>query len=226
MNDPLVISSLEEWVLFVFDHPASDPRWYWDFDAPWWNEEDHFPEVIAYLTSLFTDSKKHLEPYSNAQINQGLWYMVHNSSSNHMYALFDENIPLKHRLLCIKEIENFFWDCFAERCSANLSHCDDSLEIDILNSACYMFFDLLPYIGKPNDPKSQQVDQAFLNVLEHVIYIPHTACCESGLHGLGHWALNYPQQAKEIINKFLKAFPNLNPILVNYAKQAAIACVQ
>jgi hypothetical protein len=29
--------SFADWVLFVFDHPAESPQWYWGEEAPFWN---------------------------------------------------------------------------------------------------------------------------------------------------------------------------------------------
>jgi hypothetical protein len=61
-------------------------------------------------------------------------------------------------------------------------------------------------------------------VLRRLLAIPHDACRESALHGLGHWAIYYPQVA-QMIDEFLRNTPHLRPELVTYAERARTGCI-
>jgi hypothetical protein len=58
-----------------------------------------------------------------------------------------------------------------------------------------------------------------LTVLSELVEIPHDACRESALHGLGHWALFDPNAAA-MIESFLARAHGLRPELIAYATQA------
>ena len=66
-----------DWLRQVFDNPVADPAWRWGVaaDIP----EPAPPDCVAYLTWLFEEPESALAPYSDAQINQGLWYLVNAS---------------------------------------------------------------------------------------------------------------------------------------------------
>ena len=51
------------------------------------------------------------------------------------------------------------------------------------------------------------------------MYLQNLACIESGLHGLGHLAHQYPEIVEPIIETFLQT-QNLNPVLIDYAQHA------
>jgi hypothetical protein len=67
--------SFEQWLAYVFDHPIEEHKnaWYWDIDRDWWNETP--AETIQFLTQAFENAAEVLEPYSDAQLNQGMWFM-------------------------------------------------------------------------------------------------------------------------------------------------------
>jgi len=227
MSQPLEISSFEEWISYIFDHPVSDPAWHWDIDVPQWNEEDHNAEVVAYMTELFENAQEVLKPFSNAQLNQGFCFLASNSCSNHMYALLDEVIPWYQRRRCIQSMETLFRNCFAQRCSSHISHGQHAHapDIDVLNSACYMWFDLVPIHAVPKIPANYRVYGAFLEVIERILYIRHDACRESGLHGVGEWSCAYGRKAYRIVERYVRRTPKLRPELIDYAHRAAIGYI-
>ena len=55
--------------------------------------------------------------------------------------------------------------------------------------------------------------------LRAILAIPHDACRESALHGIGHWVRHYSQLA-DIVDQFLSGTPGLRPELVTYAESA------
>jgi hypothetical protein len=66
------------------------------------------------------------------------------------------------------------------------------------------------------------IELADVNVLlapGRLLNVPHDACRESALHGLGEWAFKYPQVAV-IVDDFLRRTPNLRPELMAYAERA------
>jgi hypothetical protein len=57
-------------------------------------------------------------------------------------------------------------------------------------------------------------------VLRHALSIPHLACQESALHGLGHFGSVQKEPVLSIVSEFLQA-QRILPELVGYAKRAA-----
>lgn len=215
--------TFDEWVVHVFDHPASDPKWYFDLDAEYW----HGPPaaVVAYLTRLFEDPGPHVARYSNEQLGQGFWYVASNGASGYMFALLDEQVELEARVRCVRAIGALFARLFAPRCSPHLSHLDEP-GANPLNVSCYMWWDLIPFLGRPDDPSRREIDDACLGVMERTLDLDSIACRESALHGLGHWHGGYPRRVESAIDAFLTAHPDLRPELVRYAQSARSGCVQ
>ena len=96
--------TFDEWVLYAFDHPVDDHRnaWYWNDDAEWWDCPS--AQTVQFLTQAFENAATVLQPYTDAQLNQGLWFIASNACSNHMFALMDEAVPWPERKRCIQAI--------------------------------------------------------------------------------------------------------------------------
>ncbi len=82
-----------------------------------------------------------------------------------------------------------------------------------------MWWDVLPIHGRPDLPERTEFDSEVLLVLQRLLTIPHDACRESALHGLGHWSIYYPNVA-DTIDEFLSHCPDMRHELVAYAKSA------
>jgi hypothetical protein len=95
--DPHVTPTFAGWLRHVFAHPITDSAWYWDLGAD--TSEPASPDCVAYLTRLFEEPEVVLAPYSEAQVDQGLWYLVDSSCSDHMFSLTEPGVawPLRHR---------------------------------------------------------------------------------------------------------------------------------
>jgi len=76
----LVQNSLPKWIAHVFDHPVTDPAWYWDRDAPHW--EDSPEHIATYIASAFEHSGELFASFSDKQLNLGFWYLVSNNCWN------------------------------------------------------------------------------------------------------------------------------------------------
>jgi hypothetical protein len=219
--------TFEEWLIYVFDRPVptgGEKAWYWDFDAQWWDEDAHRIEVLQFLTQAFEGASQVFQPYTDAQLNHGLWYIADNSCSNHMFALLDESLPWSARGRCVDSIHRLYEQCFAKRCSPHLSHLDEP-GANPLNAVRYMWWDIIPIAGKPDDPARRQLDQAILQIMESTLRLDSIACRESALQGLGQWQMYYPDRVRKIIDSFSLSHPQLPEKLQAYMKLAYIGCV-
>lgn len=219
MPDQSSSLSFRDWVTHVFNHPVTDPQWYFDGMADGDDPDVPTGVILAHMTQLFDDPVTVLLGYDDAQLNQGFWYLVSNCCSNHMFALTDCSAPLSSRIRCIESISSLFGKLFAVRCSNHLS-CLSPPGINPLNSVCYMWWDIIPMHGEPNDPTRREIDTAVLSVMESILALDSLACLESALHGLGHWALSYPSRIAEIIDRSLIHSRSWPAELVNYALSA------
>jgi hypothetical protein len=107
------------------------------------------------------------------------------------------------------------------RCAPLLSHLDEP-GLKPLNSACYMWWDLLRSVIDPpvaSATESKALRNEVLAVLRHILTASHDACRESALHGLGHCASSDREAVELIIDDFLTA-PDLRPELKTYAERA------
>ena len=205
----------DEWVKHVFDHAVTDPEWHFDAYADDWAGT---PIVTTrYVTRLFENAEEPLRPFSDAQVNQGLWYMASNCCSSIMVdVLEDPTVPWPELRRCICSIRSLFERCFAKRCSNHLSHLGEP-GANPINGVCYMWWDVFPALGANDDPSKRERDQAILDVMRDTIELPCDACRESALHGLGHWHGSYPDAVVPIIDDFLRRFPEIRDQLRTYA---------
>ena len=208
--------TFEQWVRYVFDHPVTVPAWHWDPEA----ESADLPplRIIAYATKLFEGCGGLLDAYSDAQVNQGLWFLI-SETSPHLYALADTSIPLEERLHCIRSISALFEQCFVPRCAPRLSHLDE-IGADTLNCVCYMWWDIFPLRAQPANIERREIDKACLTVMETTLRLPSIACQESALHGLGHWGRFYPDVCEGIAATYMKEHEGSRIELWRYAERA------
>ena len=236
--------SFEDWITYVFDHPVTDPAWHWDIGRDYWDELGQPAITVAYLTRAFEGAHTVLAPFSDAQLNQGLWFLASNSCSNHMFALLDPTVPWPARERGIQSMFHLFSRVFLTRCAADhLSHLDrdGTTPSNPLNTVCYMWWDILPIFGRPAEPAHAGVPDACLEVMRLTLDLDSDACRESALHGLGHWHDAYPRRVETIIDTFLQRYeprrkrrggqpcPSstraLRPELRAYALSAQTGCV-
>jgi len=224
MGKKLTDLTFEEWIIFTFDHSVEEIKlaWHWDPDADWW--AGPAAVTVEYLTQAFENASQVFQPFSDAQLNQGLWYIVSNACSNHMFALMDTSVPWPARQRCIRSFHALYEGCVLPRCTPHLSHIDEP-GASPLNLVCYMWWDIIPLYGDPKDPAHKEMDQAILEVMASTLRIESIPCQESALHGLGHWARLYPGQVTGIIDRFLNAHHALPDALKSYAMSAYRGCV-
>jgi hypothetical protein len=211
--------SYETWIAHCFDHPVTANAWYLAPDTAQWNAPAEL--TLAYLSRLFNTPMESVGKFSDEQLNQGFWYLVSNNCSDHMYLLVDASLPEASRLACLHAMKQLFGELFFQRCSNLPSHGKPAdAGLSALNGICYMWWDLMPIHGEPNDPRRAAFDAAVLTLMRDILGMGSFACQESALHGLGHWSYFYRAQVRQIIDHYLHDAPE-NAVLGAYARLAA-----
>ena len=211
--------SYEEWIDHCFDRPVTETAWYFTSDEP----DPELPQAttLAYLTRLFLTSKPSLACFTDEQVSQGLWYIVPNTGSEHMYTLVEEELPEADRIACLHAIGQFYADLFSERCSNSVANAP---EAGVLNGICYMWFDVMP-IHPTYGAARRNFDAAAYEVFESILALDSIACQEAALHALGHWADGNAELVHRIIGEHLARMPT-GYILRQYALEAKVGNVQ
>ncbi|KAB2857356.1 MAG: hypothetical protein F9K46_13050 [Anaerolineae bacterium] len=206
--------SFDEWVQYIFDNPGGDDSWRFHLDPPLVSDSVQ----LDYLTRLFENASSVLTPYSDAQVNNGLWF-IGGSALGIVEVLFDEGLAWGRREQCIRAMYGLYADIFAKRCSPHLSHLDEP-GANPLNSICYMWWDLLPILWyeAPFYPVG-------FEVMRDTLQLDSIACQEGALHGLGHLAFYREDEVAAVIDQFLEQHPNIRPELRTYALAARSGCI-
>jgi hypothetical protein len=217
--------SYDAWVEHAFGHEVRfhGAPWFFDQDAPWWEPS---PAVaVAYLTRLFASAAEALEFFSDAQVAQGLTYLVSTSASGDNGWLSSPSVPTADRLACVEAIHELFAGLFAPRVAPVLGHRSEPGAEAPLNIVCYMWWDEFPCLALPGDPDHDLLHQAAIAVMEQTLRLDSIACKEAALHGLGHWAGRHPNLVRPVINAFVTANADARADLIAYAKSARGGCV-
>jgi hypothetical protein len=80
----------EAWAEFVFDRIVSTPNWYQGADAEEWSEEP--AQVAGHIVSTFENAGEFLSGWSDAQLDQGFWYMAYGDPGGMSALAPDEEI--------------------------------------------------------------------------------------------------------------------------------------
>ncbi|MGH7814807.1 MAG: hypothetical protein ACREQI_12485 [Candidatus Binataceae bacterium] len=246
--------SFETWVKWVFDHSvAAKGEKEWWFCVPDADEGGRWLDrppwrVINYMTRLFEDPVPPLKPYSDEQIDQGLWFIFNNSNSRHIDCLHSEQVSLAHRRRCIRAIAPLYRKLILPRSAEEIQACLNPPGRP-LNSIGYMLWDIVcdaswrPWEpmkrrriakrafggragGSPYFPKDLKIKREILCTLSELVTVPHLAGQEAAIHGLGHIEQELRGSSREIIDRFLAEHPDLHPKLREYALQAREGKIQ
>jgi len=208
--------SFDAWVRRIFDHPVRYP-----LGDPIEAVEPEPPaaESVRYLTRLFTEPIAILTPYSNAQIAQGIWQFSHTYTTSYLQNLLDARVDWNDRRECIRSIATFFEQIFSRRCSGEMFHLGRGAASP-LNAPCFLWWDMFPTWGEPEDESRAAVDAELLEVITRGLSLDSLACQESALHGLGHWQDSYPAYVQRAIDEFLARSTDIPAELREYADDA------
>lgn len=190
----------DEWISFIFDHPVTNPEWHWENDPPTFEVSE--ADCANLIEQTFTHSGRDLTRFTDAQVNQGINFLISPACSGYMSALRDSRVSIDTRLSAIRSIFILYRDCFQARCSETLSHLDQVSRSD-LNPMCYMFWDINPLVClKGTDEEASLADCVF-SVLADTLGLPHLACQEAAIHAYGEFSCFYPERVEEAVDAFL-----------------------
>jgi len=196
--------------------PPDDPAAEWPFPGG--------AIELAHLTRLLTDPATVLGPYDDDVVGRGIWSLFDSGGAASTLLLADPTLPLDDRLAATRAIGNLYADLFVPRCQERLGHRGE--QEGWLEMACYMLWDLAAFAGEPGSREGNLLEDAILDVLERALRLPHVACQESALHGLGHRVARHPDRVPMIIDRWLRAGGARNDQLREYARAARSGCVQ
>ncbi len=204
------------------------PEWSgWD-EIDWRDSHRIFTE---YMTQTFENADEMLWQFSDAQINQGLWYLAMPGLGEYIFDMLrpveDEShseIPWALRGRCLLSFYSLFETLFQKRCSLHLSHRLESgsatlldQEVSPLNSICYMWYDIVCTRTNIENINNLRLQDIFLSVLEKTLTLDSEPCLEGALHGLGHCHIFYPDRVEHIIDQFLTENNRISADLRQYA---------
>jgi hypothetical protein len=220
-----VKSSLEDdferFIDHIFNHEVADTSWYFEDDIDLWLGDP--AQSVEYMTRLFSDPAERLSKFTDAQLDQGFWYLL--SIGGIMSELNNEVIPLSSRIACIQSFVPLFSKLFKLRCTDHLGHMSQP-EAGALNSSCYMWWDIFPLHRQSKLASVKACEEVSLIVMQEILNVESIPCQESALHGLGHLQMYYPDQVKLIIEEFISINKSNSSDLLLYAKYAAIGQIQ
>jgi hypothetical protein len=197
----------DQWLRALFDRPDDAGReWYWDSGL---DIEATDEQKVVLLGRTFQRCGSDLTRFTDRQVSNGLSYIFNNSVSDTVYLLCQKGGAEEPRIDAVRQMKHLYRDCFARRCSPVLSHL--SAAAGPLNGICYMLWDVTPLTAWQD---------VVLDVMEDALYVPHDACIESALHGLGHRHPQNKERIAGIIDRFLATVKGLNPDLRQYARAA------
>ena len=196
------------WLNRVFGRTAKQP-------APLFEED---PETICELIRMtLARSGEDLTRFSDKQVNQGL-HLIFSSSHHLVQSIGNPLVPAQTRSATVLAIKTLYAECFAKRAQPVLSHLDEK-PTSPLNSICYMLWDTTPISMWGHVAGCEYFDLS-LEVLAFALYLPHPACVESALHGLGHIGGGTVQRVQQMIEQWLTRNPTSRPELRTYAQFA------
>jgi hypothetical protein len=219
-------ATFSEWLDAVFNHPVKKREWYWDegLESYWDRLELSNSITVEYMTRLFSapDQPKR---YSLEQIAQGIWFLIGKSSpGGSAYALLKSDVPLSHRIACVRAMANFFRAFVVPAAPGRANEQKDEFQ-----GVCYMWWDIFPTYGGPthgpNTGGEPELHTACLNTMAEILSMPCELCQLSALHGLGHWHRNYSEKVEGIVDTFLQKTPDLTNRIIDYAGKAQVGRV-
>lgn len=214
-------ATFNEWLDAVFDHSVEKKEWYWteDFEAYWARLELSDAVTVEYMTCLFL-APDQLTRYSMDQVAQGMWFLIGESSpGKSVHALLNSDVPLSHRIACVRAMVNFFRAFVLPVAPGRANEQKDDFQ-----GICYMWWDIFPTYGGPTygpgTGGEPELHTACLDTMAAILSMPSELCQLSALHGLGHWHRNYGEKVEGIVETFLETTLNLTNRIMEYAGKA------
>jgi hypothetical protein len=206
-----------QFLAHVFDRADTPNGWYFDEEyEPFGSEDQELAElVLAVLSRSSTD----LVAFSDSQINHGLSFLFNNSCSDTVHSVKAAAVREETKLRIIAAFSELYSSVFLERCKPVLGHLSQPGGSPV-NSICYMLWDVSPLSYWEDYPDSEGYYEALAQVLAGALRLPHIACIESALHGLGHLHCYCPGPVEDILSAYLQSPCRPDGALLEYAERA------
>ena len=136
-------TTFEQWLEFVFNNPVRKRQWYWDedFESRWEALELTDALIVQYMTRLFLKPGV-LKSYSLDQVNQGLWFLIGESSPwCPSRTLLLREAALLDRVACIQTMSSFFRNFILV---VTPNHFDPKAATVGVTGVAYMWWDIFP----------------------------------------------------------------------------------
>lgn len=216
-------SRYSEWLSHLFDHETHPglPEWYRRDDAATFEAT---PGEIAELwIAMMKRCETDLQIYSDDQIAHGLCYLFSYACSEHAHQICDGDLPAGKIAEVYGAMSWLYKGLFSSRCTETLTHLSETSSE--LNSICYMLWDVSSLGWPPENNSKSLFEKALFLMLEEVLQLPHRACIESALHGLGELHCRYPAKVAAVIEPRLASLAQ-DKDLLQYALNAQQGEVQ
>jgi hypothetical protein len=247
VSPPLDIPSFGDWVEWVFGSARGHFNGWTASQPPDPTPDDlvlsNGGAALQYIGRVFSSPEVVVGRFSQEDIGNGFSHMIDGNSADYAHLFCDMTQPRELRLAIVREIPTVYRGVFARVCETYLGHrqspCERNPDQNEANGICYMWRDVFPVFSRTRNPHTRNepdvrghweehlaLERTCLESLERTLEIPHEACVEGALHGLGHWAIYYPDEVRGIVDRFLDRSPALSPELKEYALCAREGGVQ
>nr|MDQ3328986.1 hypothetical protein [Chloroflexota bacterium] len=130
------------------------------------------------MTQLCERADETLAPFSDAQVNQGLWYIIGSGASEWALAAVNGGVATADWVRCIRSFTSMFERLFVPRCTPHLGHRSEP-GAGPLNMVCYMWWDIMYLPGWQDEAERAQINAACLAVMRETLGLASDACRES-----------------------------------------------
>ncbi|MHA1530333.1 MAG: hypothetical protein ACTSVG_15030 [Alphaproteobacteria bacterium] len=213
----------QAWLDHLFGHLDDEPEWYF---AAGFEAVPIGPQTLtAHVLRLLKAPALLMTDYSDQQIASGLKYLIDNACGGDIRLVSRVSVPQSDRLELAARIDRVHSQIFAARCAPALGSLSEGAE-QPLNMLCYMWWDTIVFDTTGEARLDREFFAALIEAMGRTLAIPHPACQEAALHGLGHWGEHAPARAAALIDAYLAGNRAARPELVSYARAASAGCIQ
>lgn len=200
------------WIRSIFDDDVPDPP-----------RPMEASERVEFIKQLFDAFESLMSHYSVDAVARGLERLIDPGGNDDMHALKDDHVPVEKRVAAIASLSGLL-GYFEAHCLPVLSHNSERPRSN-LNEICYCWWDIFPVFPMLENPKRRPIEAAFLRHMSDALKSASPAVQEYGLHGFSHWSHDYPKEAKEAIDDYLRHHPIIDESLRAYATDARAGLV-
>lgn len=211
----------DEWLMAILTRPATAEDYFLspDLDPP----HSDPAGFAAHLGWLLEAPGARLAPYDDLAVAAGLHWIFDPAEPLSFRCIGDPTIPQAARLALAAGFARLYAEVVMPRCPQALGHLSE--DGGPLATTAYMLFDLVCIDPPGVAAEAAALDAAMVEAMGRVLALPHAACQEAALHGLGHWRDRAPGRAEALVDAYLSDGRAARPELVAYARGARGGCV-